>query len=98
MTKRSLNIYELIFGAFFILKITGEGIENWNWFFVFLPLIIGFIHNFFSLVYRKTELNNDLNSKLQDLYLDAKKKQFARRAIRDAKRDIESVRRNLSEK
>lgn len=87
MIKRGINLYEMIFGAFFVLKVTGTGIQSWNWFFIFIPLLIGFIHHFFSWVYNKTQLRNDLNVKLQDLYLDARKKQFAKRAIRDAKKN-----------
>lgn len=87
MTKRGLNLYEMIFGAFFVLKVTGEGIQSWNWFFVFLPLLFGILHHFFSWVYNKTQMKNDFNVKLQDLYLDARKRQFAKKAIRDVKKN-----------
>lgn len=80
MTKRALNLYEMIFGAFFILKVTGEGIQNWNWFFVFLPLIIGLIHGFFIRVYERTGMKRDFNIVLQDFYLNYKRNKVVKEA------------------
>lgn len=85
MTKRAVNLYEFIFGAFFVLKITGKGIESWNWFWVFLPLILGLIHAFFSWVYHGTQMKHDLNRTLQDLYIENAKRRSQKRAFKDLK-------------
>lgn len=91
MTKRSLNLYELIFGAFFILKVTGEGIQNWNWFFVFLPLIIGLLHTFFSKVMTVTGMKRDINIVLQDMYLERKKRQARNKLLKPIEDNVKKA-------
>ena len=87
MTKRSINLYELIFGAFFVLKLAKlTPIADWNWFFIFLPIIIYLIHKFFVYVWEGTGMNKDFMNKLADAYVERKKRQFAKKAIRDARR------------
>lgn len=87
MTKRGLNLYELIFGVFFLLKVTKTGVvANWNWFFIFLPIIIYLIHKFFVYVWEGTGMNKDFMNKLADAYVERKKRQFAKKALRDAKK------------
>ena len=83
MSKRAINMYEFIFGAFFILKVTGEGIQNWNWFFVFLPLVIGFIHTFFIRVYENTGMKRDTNAAMQDMYLNYKRNKVVKAVKKD---------------
>ena len=87
MTKRSINLYELIFGAFFVLKLAKlTPIADWNWFFIFLPIIIYLIHKFLVYVWEGTGMNKDFMNKLADAYVERKKRQFAKKAIRDARR------------
>ena len=87
MTKRSINLYELIFGAFFVLKLAKlTPIADWNWFFIFLPIIIYLIHKFFVYVWEGTGMNKDFMNKLADAYVERKKRQFAKKALRDAKK------------
>ena len=84
MTKRALNLYEMIFGGFFLLKITATGIvATWNWFFIFLPLIIGILHNFFVWVYEGTGMNKRMKIDLRDAYLDNLRKRVSKKALKD---------------
>ena len=88
MTKRALNLYEMIFGGFFLLKITATGIvATWNWFFIFLPLIIGILHNFFIWIYEGTGMNRQVKNDLKDTYLDYVRKSATRKAIKDARKN-----------
>lgn len=87
MSKRAMNIYEFIFGILFLLKITKTGIvSSWNWFFIFLPIIIYLIHKSIVWVWEGTGMNKDFMNKLADAYVERKKRQFAKKAIRDAKK------------
>ena len=82
-----MDIYEFIFGILFLLKITKTGIvSSWNWFFIFLPIIIYLIHKSIVWVWEGTGMNKDFMNKLADAYDEKKKRQFAKKAIRDAKK------------
>lgn len=86
MTKRAMNIYEFIFAIFFILKITETtNVSSWNWFFIFLPLIIGKLHRFIIWVYEGTKLRQELADLLSETYVDIRAKQIAKKALKQAK-------------
>ena len=82
--KRAMNIYEFIFGMLFLLKITKTSIvSSWNWFFIFLPIIIYLIHKFFVYVWEGTGMNKDFMNKLADAYVERKKRRFVKKSIND---------------
>ena len=73
MTKRAMNLYEFIFSIFFLLKITHQtNVSEWNWFWVFLPLIINFIWKFFSWIVDGTGMRRDITNQLADFYVEKK--------------------------
>ena len=79
-----MNIYEFIFGILFLLKITKTGVvSSWNWFFIFLPIIIYLIHKFFVYVWEGTGMNKDFMNKLADTYVERKKRRFVKKSIND---------------
>ena len=79
-----MNIYEFIFGILFLLKITKTSIvSSWNWFFIFLPIIIYLIHKFFVYVWEGTGMNKDFMNKLADAYVERKKRRFVKKSIND---------------
>lgn len=87
MSKRAMNIYEFIFAIFFILKITGTtNVSTWNWFFIFLPFIIGKLHRFIIWVYEGTKLRQELADLLSETYVDIRAKQIAKKTLKQAKK------------
>ena len=87
MTKRAINIYELIFGAFFVLKLAKlTPIADWNWFFIFLPFIIGKLHRFIIWVYEGTKLRQELADLLSETYVDIRAKQIAKKTLKEARK------------
>ena len=87
MTQRSINLYELIFGAFFVLKLAKlTPIADWNWVFIFLPFIIGKLHRFFVWVYEGTKLRQELADLLSETYVDIRAKQIAKKTLKQAKK------------
>lgn len=84
MTKRGLNLYELVFGAFLVLKFANvTPIATWNWFFILLPIIIGFIHKFFIWVYEGTQMKREIDDLMADTYVEIRKRQIAKKHIRN---------------
>ena len=87
MTKRGLNLYELIFGAFFVLKLAKlTPIADWNWFFIFLPFIIGKLHRFFIWVYEGTKLRQELADLLSETYVEIRAKQIAKKHLKETRK------------
>ena len=87
MTKRGINLYELVFGAFFVLKLAKlTPIADWNWFFIFLPLIIGKLHRFIIWVYEGTKLRQELADLLSETYVDIRAKQIAKKYLKEARK------------
>ena len=87
MTKRGLNLYELIFGAFLVLKLAKlTPIADWNWFFILLPFIIGKLHRFFVWVYEGTKLREEIADLLSETYVDIRAKQIAKKTLKEAKK------------
>ena len=87
MTKRGLNLYELIFAIFFLMKITKTGVvADWNWFFVFLPIIINFVHKFFVWIWEGTGMGRSINQELSSFYIEHQKKQYVKKALREARK------------
>lgn len=71
MTKRALNMFELMFAVFFILKVTKMGVvQDWNWFWVFLPLILNFVLKFFGWVSETIGLKRSVSVALQDAHIN----------------------------
>ena len=87
MTNRAMNIYEFIFAIFFILKITETtNVSSWNWFFIFLPFIIGKLHRFFIWVYEGTKLRQELADLLSETYVEIRAKQIAKKHLKEARK------------
>ena len=87
MSKRAMNIYEFIFAIFLILKITEtSNVSSWNWFFIFLPFIIGKLHRFIIWVYEGTKLRQELADLLSETYVDIRAKQIAKKTLKQAKK------------
>ena len=85
--KRAMNIYEFIFGILFLLKITKTGVvSSWNWFFIFLPIIIYLIHKFFVWIWEGTGMGRSINQELAGFYIEHQKKQYAKKALREARK------------
>ena len=85
MTKRAMNVFEFIFGTFFILKVTKTGlVEDWNWFIVFLPLVINYIVKFFSWVVSTLGLGRSADVAIQNYYIG----KVRDKAIEKAKKEI----------
>ena len=87
MTKRGLNLYELIFGAFFfflLAKLTP--IADWNWFLIFLPITLGKLHRFIIWVYERTKLRQELADLLSETYVDIRAKQIAKKYLKEARK------------
>lgn len=85
MTKRGANVFELIFGAFFILKISETGIVgNWSWFWVFLPLVLNFVVKFFEWIWDSLNLKRSATKALQDAYYDKVREKAVKDALKEA--------------
>lgn len=45
MINRAMNLFEFIFAALFLLKLSGQtNVSEWGWFWIFLPLILNLIN------------------------------------------------------
>lgn len=85
MTKRSINLYELIFGAFFVLKLAKlTPIAEWNWFFIFLPLMLNFIVKFFEWIWDSLNLKRSATKALQNAYYDKIREKAVKEALKEA--------------
>lgn len=96
MTKRGLNLYELIFGAFFVLKVAKlTVVADWSWWWIFAPFIVNLIHKFFSWIWYGTGLTNDLNEALLNLYIARKEKVFYKNAIKEQRERLSRKNRSV---
>lgn len=85
MTKRAMNVFEFLFGTFFILKVTKTSVvEDWSWWLIFLPLVINYIVKFFSWVWSTLGLGRSADVAIQDAYIS----RIRNKAIEKAKKEF----------
>ena len=85
MTKRAMNVFEFLFGTFFILKVTKTGVvEDWSWWLIFLPLVVNFVVKFFSWIVDTLGIKRSADVAIQDLYVS----RIRQKAIEKAKKEF----------
>lgn len=85
MTKRGANIFEIVFGAFLIMKILEAGnVGNWSWFWVFFPLMLNFFVKFFEWIWDSLNLKRSATKALQNAYYDKIREKAVKEALKES--------------
>ena len=79
-----ISLLQLIFAAFFILKITHlTNISGWSWYWIVLPLILHYIVKAIKWFIYSLNLPEQWRREILDSYVQARKKQYLKKVLKD---------------
>lgn len=84
-----ISLLQLIFAAFFILKITHlTNISEWKWYWIALPLVLHYIVKSFKWLLHSMNLPEQWRREVLDTYVQARKKQYLKKVLKDERSQI----------